>query len=47
MVELRPPALRPGDTVAVVSPSWGGPAELPAPYRRHCRRWRPPATGFG
>jgi len=33
-VQLRPPALRPGDTVAVVSPSWGGPAELPAPYRR-------------
>jgi muramoyltetrapeptide carboxypeptidase len=31
---LRPPALRPGDAVAVVSPSWGGPAALPAPYRR-------------
>jgi muramoyltetrapeptide carboxypeptidase len=31
---LLPPALEPGDTVAVVSPSWGGAAELPAPYRR-------------
>ncbi len=31
---LLPPALRPGDAVAVVSPAWGGPAALPAPYRR-------------
>jgi muramoyltetrapeptide carboxypeptidase LdcA involved in peptidoglycan recycling len=31
---LRPPALRPGDTVAIVSPSWGGPASFPHVYQR-------------
>lgn len=29
-----PPALRPGDLIAVVAPSWGGPAELPAAFQR-------------
>jgi muramoyltetrapeptide carboxypeptidase len=31
---LRPPALSSGDTIAIVSPSWCGPADLPAAYRR-------------
>jgi hypothetical protein len=34
IVSVRPPALTRGDTIAVVSPSWCGPAELPAAYRR-------------
>lgn len=29
---IRPPRLRPGDTIAVVSLSWGGPAVFPAIY---------------
>lgn len=29
---VKPPPLRPGDRVAVVSSSWGGPATFPAPY---------------
>jgi muramoyltetrapeptide carboxypeptidase LdcA involved in peptidoglycan recycling len=29
---IRPPRLRPGDTVAVVAPSWGGPAAFPAVF---------------
>ncbi len=29
---IRPPALRPGATVAVVSPSWGGPGTFPHRY---------------
>jgi len=29
MTPLRPRRLAPGDTVAVVSPSWGGPAAFP------------------
>ena len=29
---LRPPRLRPGDTIAVVSPSWGGPAAFPRTF---------------
>jgi muramoyltetrapeptide carboxypeptidase len=31
---VLPPALKRGDAVAIVSPSWGGPAAIPAPYRR-------------
>lgn len=31
---VRPPALVPGARVAVVSPSWCGPAELPRQFRR-------------
>ena len=31
---IRPPRLRPGDTIAVVSPSWGGPAAFPAVFER-------------
>ena len=42
---LRPPALRPGDRVAVVSPAWGGPADLPEPYRRGLEAMR--SAGFG
>lgn len=33
-VPLLAPALRPGDVVAVVAPSWCGPAQLPAAVRR-------------
>jgi muramoyltetrapeptide carboxypeptidase len=33
-VNRIPPALSSGDTIAIVSPSWCGPAELPAAYRR-------------
>lgn len=29
---IKPPRLRPGDTVAVVSPSWGGPGSFPHRY---------------
>lgn len=32
MEPLRPACLRPGDTVAVLSPSWGGPAAFPHVY---------------
>jgi muramoyltetrapeptide carboxypeptidase len=39
-----PPALSRGDTVAIVSPSWCGPAELPAAYRRGLAALR--AHGF-
>ena len=31
---IRPRRLRPGDTVAVVSPSWGGPAVFPLVFER-------------
>ncbi|HZG94454.1 MAG TPA: S66 peptidase family protein [Mycobacteriales bacterium] len=31
---ILPPALRPGDTVSIVSPSWGGPGEVPARFER-------------
>lgn len=31
---IRPRRLRPGDTVAVVSPSWGGPAVFPHVFER-------------
>jgi muramoyltetrapeptide carboxypeptidase LdcA involved in peptidoglycan recycling len=31
-VKVKPERLRPGDVVAVVSPSWGGPAQFPATY---------------
>jgi muramoyltetrapeptide carboxypeptidase len=31
---LLAPALAPGDLVAVVTPSWCGPAEVPVPFRR-------------
>jgi len=31
---VLPPALKHGDTLAVVTPSWSGPAELPAAYQR-------------
>jgi len=31
-VAVKPQRLRPGDVVAVVSPSWGGPALFPATY---------------
>jgi muramoyltetrapeptide carboxypeptidase LdcA involved in peptidoglycan recycling len=31
-VIVKPERLRPGDVVAVVSPSWGGPARFPATY---------------
>ena len=41
---LRPRSLRSGDTIAVVSPSWCGPAELPTPYRRGLAALR--AHGF-
>ena len=41
---LRPPALSGGDTIAVVSPSWCGPAEMPTPYRRGLAALR--AHGF-
>ena len=41
---LRPPALSSGDTIAVVSPSWCGPAEMPTPYRRGLAALR--AHGF-
>jgi muramoyltetrapeptide carboxypeptidase LdcA involved in peptidoglycan recycling len=41
---LRPPALSSGDTIAVVSPSWCGPAEVPTPYRRGLAALR--AHGF-
>jgi muramoyltetrapeptide carboxypeptidase LdcA involved in peptidoglycan recycling len=29
---VKPERLRPGDVIAVVSPSWGGPAQFPATY---------------
>ena len=32
IVSIKPQRLRPGDVVAVVSPSWGGPAQFPATY---------------
>ncbi len=32
-VPTRPPRLKPGDNVAVVSTSWGGPHEFPSVYR--------------
>jgi muramoyltetrapeptide carboxypeptidase LdcA involved in peptidoglycan recycling len=35
-----PPKLAPGDRVAVLSPSFGGPAHFPAPYRLGLRRLR-------
>ncbi|MDC3957431.1 LD-carboxypeptidase [Polyangium jinanense] len=34
MEPIRPRHLRPGDTVAVVSPSWGGPALFPHVFER-------------
>lgn len=34
MPVVRPPRLRPGDTVAVLSPSWGGPHAFPHVYER-------------
>ena len=34
---LRPPALRPGGTIGVVSPSWGGPAAYPHRVERGVR----------
>ncbi|WP_129663144.1 S66 family peptidase [Phytoactinopolyspora endophytica] len=36
-VPVKPPALRPGDTVAVVSSSWGGPSVFPGPYEAGVR----------
>jgi muramoyltetrapeptide carboxypeptidase LdcA involved in peptidoglycan recycling len=34
MAPVTPGRLRPGDTVATVSPSWGGPSRFPAIYER-------------
>lgn len=37
---IRPPRLRRGDTIAVASPSWGGPAVLPHRYEAGIRQLR-------
>ncbi|MCI4328011.1 MAG: LD-carboxypeptidase [Thermoplasmata archaeon] len=37
MGPVKPGRLRPGDTVAVVSPSWGGPSRFPAVYEHGLR----------
>lgn len=42
---LRAPALSSGGTIAIVSPSWCGPAALPRPYERGLAALR--AHGFG
>ncbi len=36
----RPQRLRPGDRVAIVSPSWGGPSKFPVVYERGLRALR-------
>jgi muramoyltetrapeptide carboxypeptidase LdcA involved in peptidoglycan recycling len=41
---IHPAPLRAGDTVAVLSPSWGGPAHFPEVYELGLRRLR---EGFG
>lgn len=40
MAVLRPRRLRPGDRVAIVSPSWGGPSLFPAVYESGLRTLR-------
>ncbi len=34
MEYIKPAKLNPGDTVAILSPSWGGPSRFPAIYDR-------------
>ncbi|MBZ0301779.1 MAG: LD-carboxypeptidase [Anaerolineae bacterium] len=41
---VKPPLLQPGDTIAAVSPSWGGPGLFPAIYERGLRNLK---TVFG
>lgn len=37
MIYVKPRKLQPGDTIGIVSPSWGGPASFPYVYREGIR----------